>query len=249
VSGGRGGTIEHALGNGESGSDGKPGLRSFGLSLSWHALLALACLAVGAFYSIPYLSHLQALPADDSYFYVGAIRDVGQVGLVDGQVAARPGYPLVGALLSSLSDTPSMVVAAALPIALAMALGLAGAAYAARSRLRGPGIVVFAGLAALSGLAARLVAGKSENLMILVLLCALLALAVWVPGRGRWIAVGLFSAAAGLTEWPLMVGFLGVVAASVLACEIVTPWRGAVRPVLLPLLVSSVAGFAVPASG
>jgi len=231
--------------NGETGRNGQPGLRSFGLSLSWHVLLALACLAVGVFYSLPYLSHLQALPADDSYFYVGAIRDAGQVGLVDGQIAARPGYPLVGALVSSVSDTSSMIVAAALPITLAVSLGLAGAAYAARSRLRGPGIVVFAGVAALSGLAARLVAGKSENLMILVLLCALLALAVWVPGRGRWVAVGLFSAAAGLTEWPLMLGFLGVVAAAVLACEIVTPWRGAVRPVLLPMLVSSVAGFGV----
>src|SRR5438093_193970 len=136
-------------------------MRLFTRSLSWHALLALACVACGAFYTLPYLAHVQAYAADDSYFYLGAIRQVGRVGLVDPHIAARPAYPLVGSLLGSASHTSPFVVTAALPITLAVALGLGGAAYAARSRSRGPGIALFAALVATSGLVARLVLGKS----------------------------------------------------------------------------------------
>jgi hypothetical protein len=220
-------------------------VRSVGRSLSWHALLVLACVACGAFYTLPYVSHIQALPADDSWFYVRAIRDVGRLGLVDAHIAARPAYPLIGALLSSVSGTSSLVVAAALPVTLAVSLGLAGAAFAARTWSGGPGIVLFGALVATSGLTARLVAGKSENLMSLVLLCAVLAIALWMGGRGRWLVAGAFCVAAGLTEWPLLLGFIGIVAATVLLSELITPWRWTVRPVLLPLLGSAAAGLAL----
>jgi hypothetical protein len=217
-------------------------MRLFTRSLSWHALLAVACVAAGALYVLPYVSHLRIFPADDSYFYLGAIRDAGRIGLVDPHIAARPAYPVVGALLGSVSHTPPAIVTAALPIAMVVALGLAGAAFASRSRFSGPGTAVFAALVAGSGLAARLVLGKSENLMTLVLLCSILAAAAWMRGRARWVTVGALALATGLTEWPLLVAFVGVLAAAVLVCELVTRWRGGVRPVLLPMLGSVTAG-------
>ena len=105
----------------------------------WFVLLLAAAGAVVVCYVLPYVSHLQIPPGDDATFYVGAIRDVGKLGLVDPQVAARPAYPLLGAMLGSISGTSPWVVTAGLPIALVVALGFAAAALASRWGLGGTG--------------------------------------------------------------------------------------------------------------
>jgi hypothetical protein len=178
--------------------------------VGWHAVLALGLAACALFYVRPFAGHFGLPPGNDAYFYIGAIRDVGHAGLVDPQVAARPAYPLLGAMLSSVSGASPWVATTGIPIALALALGLAGAALAARWGMRGPGVVAFAVLASVSGVAARLVAGKSENLAVLVLVCAMLAVAVWTRGVRRWVATGALGLAAGLTEWPLAGVFVGI---------------------------------------
>jgi hypothetical protein len=195
------------------------------------------------FYVLPYVSHLQVPAGDDATFYVGAIRDAGKLGLVDPQVAARPAYPLLGAALGSVSGTSPWLVTAGLPIALVVALGLAGAALASRWGLRGPAMAAFALLAGLSGVAARLVAGKAENLAILALLCALLAILAWSEGRRRWVGIGVVAFAAGLTEWPLMLGFIGIVGLDMVIRLVRRDRESAQR--VLPLGVGSVAGFTV----
>ena len=209
----------------------------------WIVLLVAAAGAVVLFYVLPYVSHLQIPPGDDATFYVGAIRDVGKLGLVDPQVAARPAYPLIGAMLGSVSGTSAWVVTAGLSIALVVALGFAGAALAARWGLRGPGVAAFGFLAALSGVAARLVAGKAENLMILALLAALLAVMAWADGPRRWAGMGALAVAAGLTEWPLMLGFVGIVGLD-LVVRLVRRDMTSVREAL-PLAVAAGGGFAV----
>jgi hypothetical protein len=186
-----------------------------GASVLWHALLVLGLAGCALFYVLPFQSTLHLPPGNDAYFYVGAIRDVAHQGLVDPEIAARPAYPLMGAVLSSASGATPWVATVGIPIALALALGLAGAALAARWGLRGPAMVAFAVLAATSGVAARLVAGKSENLVVLLLICAMLAATVWSRGSRRWVAVGLMGLAAGLTEWPLAAVFVGILAAHV----------------------------------
>ncbi|MFL5799751.1 MAG: hypothetical protein ACJ77A_17705 [Actinomycetota bacterium] len=200
-------------GQGGSGPAGSNGTRIGLRGASVYVLLALALAACGVFYVLPYSVHLHLPAGNDSYFYVGAIRDVARVGLVDPVVAARPAYPLMGAALSSVSGSSPWVATVGIPIALALALGLAGAALAARWALRGPAVVAFAVLATTSGVAARLVAGKSENLMVLALVCAMLAVTVWARGSRRWVSIGLMGLVAGLLEWPLAGAFVGILGA------------------------------------
>ncbi|HYT29424.1 MAG TPA: hypothetical protein VEN82_01485, partial [Actinomycetota bacterium] len=147
----------------------------------------LACLAVVLFYSAPFgLRGFKVPVADDTFFYVGAIRAVARLGLADPRIGARPAFPLLGAVLGSVTRSGPWVAALALPVAMAAAFGLAGAALAARWGLRGRGLALFCGLVSLSAVAARLVAGKADNLMTLWMIAALLAVGAWVGGsRGR----------------------------------------------------------------
>lgn len=176
-------------------------------------LVVGACLACALFYALPYHSRLSMPPGDDAYFYVGAIRTVARLGLASPELAARPAYPLTGALLASVSGVSVWIVVVAVPVAMAIALGLAGGALAGRWGVRGPGIALFSALVATSGVIGRLVSSKSENIMALWLIAVMLAVALWMEGRERWIVVAFFSALGALTEWPLLVAFLAILAA------------------------------------
>jgi hypothetical protein len=192
-------------------------------------LLAGVALASVLFYTLPFAYRNLRMPAgDDALFYVVSLRSVARLGLTDPQIAARPGFPLMGSVLGAVTGSSPWAMAVVAPIAFAAATGLASAAVAARWRLCGPGLAAFAFLAGTSGIIARLVAGKVENVMALWLMAAVLAAAVWSsrppdpprvlagsPQRSDWLARGLpvavLSCAAALVEWPLAVTFVAIV--------------------------------------
>src|SRR5207247_2982186 len=64
---------------------------------------------------------------------------------------------------------------------------------------------------------ARLVAGKTENLLTLWLVAAIVAVALWAEGVPRRAGVIVLAFAAGLSEWPFLGAFLGLVAVMAVA--------------------------------
>jgi hypothetical protein len=181
---------------------------------------AFLVVAVGAilFYTLPLAArHLRMPAGDDALFYVVSLRSVARLGLADPQLAVRPAFPLVGSVLATVTGSNAWTMAVAAPIAFAVGTGLASAAVAARWRLRGPGLAVFAFLAAASGVVSRLVAGKVENGMALWLMAAILAVAVWGGpsiGLRRATPVAALMCAAMLVEWPLAVTFTAILGAA-----------------------------------
>ncbi len=214
-------------------------VRRQGLPIAW---VVAVCVAVVLFYAVAYAHrHLRMPAGDDALFYVVGLRSVARLGLQDPQLAVRPAFPLAGSVLATVTGSSAWTMAAAAPIAFAAGTGLAAAAIAARWRLRGAGLAAFAFLAAVSGVVARLVAGKVENGMALWLMAAVLAVTVWggrpsgnvLPWttgdrvrrspagssiRRQWVLRGApvtaLVGAMTLVEWPLAVTFAAIVAAA-----------------------------------
>src|SRR5690348_2173039 len=134
-------------------------------ALLWPLALAGVALASILFYVVPFgVRGLHMPVGDDSLFYVVVHQRVPLLGIADPQVAARPAYPLLGAVLRVLTGANSWAMSEVAPIAFAACTGLAAAAIATRWWLRGGGVAAFAFLAATSGVISRLVAGKIENI-------------------------------------------------------------------------------------
>jgi hypothetical protein len=186
---------------------------------SWGALVAMAVAAAGAivFFTLSFgTRHFRVPWGDDTFFYVNALRLAGRFGLANEHLRARPAFPLLGATFSSVSGAGAWATTVALPFAMAASLGLACAAIGRRWGVRGWAVGAFAFLASVCAVSTRLAAGKSENLMLLWMLAAALAAAVWVRGLPRWV-VGVPAAlmlVGGLTEWPFLAAFVAVCAAA-----------------------------------
>src|SRR4029077_12685726 len=93
----------------------------------------------------------------------------------------------------------------------------------ARWRVKGWALALSVLLVGASGTAARLLAGKSENLMNVWLLAALLAVAIWGRGRRGVIAATALAFGAGLAEWPFLGAFLLILLITLAAWELL-PW-------------------------
>jgi hypothetical protein len=94
--------------------------------------------------------------------------------------------------------------------------------------VRGWGLAVSVFLIGASVTGARLLAGKSENLMNVWLIAAVLAVAVWGGRRRTVVAVTALALGAGLAEWPFLAAFLMILLVTLVIWEIV-PWSPAVR--------------------
>ncbi|HJP67137.1 MAG TPA: hypothetical protein VKA30_12650, partial [Actinomycetota bacterium] len=187
--------------------------------------IGVACVAIAAFYALAFgVRHIQVPVADDSFFYVWAVRFAGVAGLADSHLAARPAFPLVGSTLGAVSGASPWLVAVALPITMAVGLALVGASIATRWGLRTWGLALFVTLAAGSAVVARLVAGKTENLLTLWMIAGVVAVAVWARGRPRLVGIAVLSFAAGLSEWPFLAAFLGLVAGLVVVRPFAARW-------------------------
>jgi hypothetical protein len=208
-------------------------------ALLWPLALAGVALASILFYTVPFgVRGLRMPVGNDSLFYVVVLQRVPHLGIADAQVAARPAYPLLGAVLRALTGGNSWAMSEIAPIAFAACTGLAAAAIATRWWLRGAGIAAFGFLAATSGVIARLVAGKTENIESVWLMAAVLAVAAW-SGRGedlpswtgrdhpqpgdrsvssspleRGLPIAVLMCVITLVEWPLGLTFTAVLAAS-----------------------------------
>ncbi len=150
--------------------------------------MALAAAGAIVFFTLSFgVRHYRVPWGDDTFFYVNALRLAGRFGLANEHLRARPAFPLLGATFSSVSGAGAWATAVALPFAMAASLGLACAAIGRRWGVRGWAVGAFAFLAGVGAVSTRLAAGKSENLMLLWMLAAALAAAVWVRGVPRWV--------------------------------------------------------------
>jgi hypothetical protein len=141
---------------------------------------------------------------------------------------ARPAFPLVGTEMGQLFGVGPWTTAVSVTLAMTGALGMAGGAVFARWRVRGWALALSVLLIGASGTAARLLAGKSENLMNVWLLAALLAVAVWGRGRRGFVAATALAFGAGLAEWPFLAAFLLILLVTLAAWEL-APWSPKVR--------------------
>jgi hypothetical protein len=186
----------------------------------------IACLAGLAFYAGAFgTGHFRVPVGDDTYFYVDAIRAAGRLGLATSHLSARPAYPLAAASLGSVAGSSPWTTAVALPFAMAVGVGLAGTALAARWGVRAWGAGLFVVLTTVSVIVGRLVAGRSENLLTVWLLAGALAVAVWSDGWRGKAATWLLVLAAGLTEWPFLAAFLAILGCAALTARLAGRWR------------------------
>ncbi len=191
--------------------------------------LVLGVAAILAFYGLAGgVRHIRVPLGADSYFYVQALRITGKYGLGSTHLLARPAYPLIGSALGHTAGVNPWAATIALTMAMTACLGTAGAALLARWRVRGWGLALSIFLIGASVTGARLLAGKSENLMNVWLLTAMLALAVWGGRRRTAIAATVLAFGAGLAEWPFLAAFLLILLLSLVVWECV-PWSPAVR--------------------
>ncbi|HXY73145.1 MAG TPA: hypothetical protein VEM41_11420, partial [Actinomycetota bacterium] len=226
------------------------------------AAALVAGISALAFYLVAFgLRDIRMPPGDDSMYWVLVLRLTGKMGLIGPQLAARPIFPLVGSVLGTATGASAWTVAAVAPIVFAAATGLAGAAVAARWGLRGWRLGLFGFLAGVSGVLARLVAGKDENLMALWLMAAALAVPAWSAGgmRDRRSRSGLAAAAVlvavmTMVEWPLAATFAAIVAAAWATAGLAARRRAepqgptpAAEPPLRAFVLAAVAGLAVGA--
>src|SRR5262249_51499841 len=107
-------------------------------ALLWPPVFAAVALASILFYTLPFgVRGLQMPFGDDTLFYVVVHQRVPLLGITDPAVAARPAYPLLGAVLRVLTGGNSWAMSEIAPIAFAACAGLAAAAIATRWWLRG----------------------------------------------------------------------------------------------------------------
>ncbi len=210
--------------------------------------ITIACVAVAAFYAAAYgVRHLQVPVADDNYFYVWAVRFAGQFGLGDPHLAARPAFPLTGSALGAVGGASPWIVSVAFPITMSIGLGLAGAAMGARWRLATWGAGLLVALTATSAVAARLMAGKTENLLTVWLIAAIVVVALWAQGRHRFVGISFLALGATLTEWPFVGAFLAVVVAAMVIIRLFDGAESgeALRGMLWPTILGFGLGLAV----
>jgi hypothetical protein len=184
--------------------------------------VAVACLVLAAFYAAPFgVRHIRVPVADDSFFYVWAVRFAGQFGIADSHLAARPAFPLLGSVLGTVGGASPWLVTVAFPITMAIGLALAGGAIAARWGMTGWAAALFVILTSASAVVARLVAGKTENLLTLWLIASIVAVAVWGrKGRAGFAAIAGLSLGASLSEWPFVAAFVALVVGGIVLTKV-----------------------------
>ncbi|HEX9236078.1 MAG TPA: hypothetical protein VF972_07345, partial [Actinomycetota bacterium] len=74
----------------------------------WTALwpIVAASALIVLYYAGPYGTRPLRVPvADDTFFYVWALRFVGRFGLANSHLAARPAFPLIGSMMGALTHS------------------------------------------------------------------------------------------------------------------------------------------------
>jgi hypothetical protein len=184
---------------------------------------AAAALALGfgifLLYFLAYpIRHLSVPAGFDAPYYVWRAQHLLGAGIGHGTLASRPGYPILSALLGSVTGLSQLDVTIFLSMVLIPVLALVVGAFVAngldRSRLAWVLSVASAGV--VMG-ATQLVGENLANILNIALeVAALVPLAAAVSGeepvRGLWAAVGLI-VASGMSHWiflPLFFAVLGV---------------------------------------
>jgi hypothetical protein len=191
--------------------------------------VGLAAIGVLVFFAGAFgARHIRVPVGPDSFFYIESFRITARYGLNMPHLLARPAFPLVGTEMGQLFRVGPWTTAVSITLAMAGALGMAGASMFGRWRIRGWALGLSVLLIGASGSAARLLAGKSENLMNVWLLAALLGVAVWGRGRRGLVAATALAFGAGLAEWPFLAAFILILLVTLAAWEL-APWSPKVR--------------------
>ncbi|HXY39259.1 MAG TPA: hypothetical protein VEQ10_06295, partial [Vicinamibacteria bacterium] len=189
----------------------------------------LAAAATMAFFTgLTGYRHIRVPVGADAYWYVQALRIAGQYGLALPHMLARPAYPLAATTLATAVRTTPWTTTVVFTLAMTAGLGLAGGAIIARWKTGVWGFALAVFLVGVSVTSARLLGGKSENLLNVWLLTAALAVAVWSSRRRAAAAVAGLAFGAGLAEWPFLAAFLGILAAALVLWQVL-PWSPAVK--------------------
>lgn len=183
-------------------------------------LVVLSVAVVATVVLLPYGDTVQPPLSYDTPYYVWRTTAVMEGGLdaltriPTGAVPNphRPGFPVMGAVLRTITATDALSFAVIVRAVAAVAIGLAAGALA-RESLREPPWATPAFVIGL-GLSAAVLGTAVENLEQLVADIFLVALAATVPlvatGRRGMVAAAAFFAAAAVTHWLFTVLFLVV---------------------------------------
>jgi len=189
-------------------------------SLVWGVLVVISVAVVATVVLLPYGDTVQPPLSYDTPYYVWRTTAVMEGGLdaltriPTGAVPNphRPGFPVLGAILRTITSTDALTFAVIVRAMAAAAIGLAAGAMA-RESLREPPWATPAFVIGL-GLSAAVLGTAVENLEQLVADIFLVALAATVPlvatGRRGMVAAAAFFAAAAVTHWLFAVLFLVV---------------------------------------
>jgi hypothetical protein len=188
--------------------------------LVW-VVLAIICIAVVAtVVLLPYGDRTHPPLSYDTPYYVWRTRAVAEGGLdVLTRIPAgpvnphRPGFPILGSIMGTLTGTDALTFAVIIRAVAAVTMGLAAGAMA-RESLREPPWAMPAFVIGL-GLSAAVLGTAVENLEQLLVDIFLVPLVVAVPlvawGKKGVVAAAAFLAAAAATHWVFTGLFLGLV--------------------------------------
>src|SRR6266540_4313095 len=167
-------------------------------------------LGIFLFYFLAYpIRHLILPVGFDPPWYVWRAEHFTALGVGSGELAARPGYPVLSAILGSLTGLSQMETTVVLSLVLVSLLALAVGAFA-RSGLgfdRWRWVVVVATSGVLLGPTHLVGENLSNALNITLEIAALVPLAAFVGGKRGLAAAAVLLVAGGLAHWDFVALF------------------------------------------
>ncbi len=192
-------------------------------------------LGIFLFYFLAYpIRHLILPVGFDPPWYVWRAEHFTALGVGSGELAARPGYPVLSAILGSLTGLSQMETTVVLSLVLVSLLALAVGAFA-RSGLgfdRWRWVVVVATSGVLLGPTHLVGENLSNALNITLEIAALVPLAAFVGGKRGLAAAAVLLVAGGLAHWDFVALFAVVMGVAFLMAlpSSVREWRRGVTP-------------------
>src|SRR6266498_1649658 len=217
--------------------EGHPNARIHGIAPLMVALLLGLGLSMAIFvlYFAAYrLRHLTLPVGFDPPWYVWRAEHLTALGVGTGDLAARPGYPVLSAILGSLTGLSQLQTTVVLSLLLVSLLALAVGAFA-REGLgfdRWRWVVVVATSGVLLGPTHLVGENLSNALNITLEIAALVPLAAFVGGKRGLAAAAVLLVAGGLAHWDFVALFAVVMGVAFLMAlpSSVREWRRGVTP-------------------
>jgi len=190
-----------------------------GVALAGSIALALSIAIFVLYFGAYPLRHLHLPMGFDPPYYVWRADYLGAHGVGTGTLASRPGYPILSAMLGSVTGRPQLELVSILSLVLVPLVSLAVGAFvvAGLAADRWGWAVAVAATGVVLGPTHLVGENLSNTLNLALELAALVPLAAAVAGsrRGFWAAVALL-VAAGVAHWDFLAVFVVTLAVAVL---------------------------------